>query len=59
MFITIAYKQSTIPESAPEIKIDSTVIEISSKEKLLGVTTDNTFNFGPAIMLGTYFLNFR
>ena len=33
MFMTTAHKQSIIQESPPEIKINSTVIEISSKEK--------------------------
>ena len=45
MFITTAHKQSIIQGSPHEIKINSTVIEISSKEKLLGVTTDNTLHW--------------
>ena len=45
MFITSAHKQSIIQESPPEIKINSTALEISSKEKLLGVTIESTLNW--------------
>ena len=45
MFITTVHKQSLIQENPPELKINSTNLEISSNEKLLGVSIDHTLNW--------------
>ena len=45
MFITTVHKQSLIQENPPELKINSTNLEISTNEKLLGVSIDHTLNW--------------
>ena len=49
-FVSSAQKQSSIQENLPDIKIGRTKLEVSSKEKLLGVTIDNTLNCLPKWM---------
>ena len=44
-FVSSAQKQSCIQEDAPEIKVGTTIPEVSNKEKLLRVTIDNTLNW--------------
>ena len=48
-FVSTAQKQSNIKENNPDIKIGTTKLEISSKEKLLGVTIDNTLNWSSQV----------
>ena len=45
MFVASAQKQSYIQDRSPEIKVGSTKIEVSNKEKLLGVVIENTLNW--------------
>ena len=49
MFITSAHKQSIIQENPPEIRINSSAIDISRQEKLLGVTIDSTLNWAAQV----------
>ena len=49
MFVLSIQKQSYIQENSPEIIINTTPVEISNKEKLLGVTIDNTFNWSAQV----------
>ena len=48
-FVSSAQKQSSIQENLPDIKIGTTKLEVSSKEKLLGVTIDNTLNWSSQV----------
>ena len=49
MFITSAQKQAVIQENPPNLNINTTSIEISNKESLLGVTIDNTLNWSAQV----------
>ena len=49
MFITSAQKQALIQENPPALNINTTAIEISKKESLLGVTIDNTLNWSAQV----------
>ena len=48
-FISSVQKQSSIQEYQPNLKINSTPIEISKQEKLLGITMDNTLNWSAQV----------
>ena len=43
-FVSSAQKLSSIQENLSDIKMGTTKLEVSSKEKLLEVTIDNTLN---------------
>ena len=49
MFISSVKKQSSIQEYQPNLKINSTPIEISKQEKLLGITKDNALNWSAQV----------
>ena len=48
-FVSSAQKLSSIQENLPDIKIGTTKLNVSSKEKLLGVTIDNTLNWSAQV----------
>ena len=48
-FVSTVQKQSDIQNNLPDIKIGTTKLELSSKEKLLGVTIDNTLNWSAQV----------
>ena len=48
-FVSSAQKQSSIQENLPDIKIGTTKLQVSSKEKLLGVPIDNTLNWSAQV----------
>ena len=48
-FVSSAKIQSSIQENLPDIKIGTTKLEVSSKEKLLEVTIDNTLNWSSQV----------
>ena len=45
IFISSVQKQAFLQENPPDLNINTTPIEISSKETLLGVIIDNTLNW--------------
>lgn len=49
MFISSVQKQALLQENPPKLNINTTPIEISSKETLLGVIIDNTLNWSAQI----------
>ena len=48
-FVSSAEKQPCIQENTPKIKIGTTILEVSNKGKLLGVTIDNTLNLSAQV----------
>ena len=48
-FVSTVQKQSDIQNNLPDIKIGTTKLELSRKEKLLGVTIDNTLNWSAQV----------
>ena len=48
-FVSSAQKQSSIQENLPDIKIGTTKLQVSSKEKLLWVPIDNTLNWSAQV----------
>ena len=44
MFLSSAQKQSQLQENAPNIRIGDNQIQLSNKEKLLGVIVDTSLN---------------
>ena len=48
-FVSSSQKQPSIQENPPDINIGTTKLKVSSKERLLGVTIDNTLNWSAQV----------